>query len=709
MLSAALLCAFGTASADDEEIARYSKPDSSISIGAGFWNKDRPQQGIYDGMRDNKAYGLIDADIAKRDDATGDWLLFKGQGLGLDSREFRIDVLRQGEIGGYVEYGRTTRDNPYKINTPLQGIGSTNLTVGSNLGTFPMREVELGTTRELWRLGGFKNLAPGLDLKVDFKNEEKNGTRQWGWGSEALFSVEPIDSRTQQFEASLQYAGEKLQLNGGYYGSWYNNHNLQVLEQINGATGGTTVSFSAVTPMSLPLDNQAHQVFVDGGYAFTPTTRGTFKVAYTHATQDEHIPSYDLTGINAPFNRAPSSLNGEVNTTLVQLGLTSRPMSKLSINANLRYFDVNDKTPVAGFVGSNATGVATVFNTPQSYTTTSGKLEATYRLPMNFSVTGGVDYSTQDRSYPKVGSVYVPFRTDVTETTYRVALRRSLADDLNGTLAYLYSERDGSSYKAANGTEPWSNQINPIHIADRSRSKVRAALDWEPMENTSVQFRADYSQDKYDTDGRPYGVRNGDAQLYAVDGSYALSDSWTLAAWYSYDKTKAREVGTRVATGTAATATKDSDLKDIGNSLGVSLRGKLTGQLEVGAGLDWFSNSSSYSQDLALSGAGTVFPAGITGPLPDIKNKLLRLKLDGKYAVDKASEIVVSLVHERWRTDDWSWENSNGSPFAYYSGAKTCNGCGLGAGAGVRDGTTVKADDSQSSTFVGVRYLYKFQ
>lgn len=58
----------------------------------------------------------------------------------------------------------------------------------------------------------------------------------------------------------------------------------------------------------------------------------------------------------------------------------------------MRYYDVNDKTPVRGYVGSNTMGIATVLNTPQSYTTTSGKLEATYRLPQNFSLTGGVEY-----------------------------------------------------------------------------------------------------------------------------------------------------------------------------------------------------------------------------------------------------------------------------------------------------------------------------
>ena len=72
---------------------------------------------------------------------------------------------------------------------------------------------------------------------------------------------------------------------------------------------------------------------------------------------------------------------------------------------------------------------------------TSGKIDATYRLPMNFSVSGGLDYSDQDRSYPTVGTLFVPFRANIKETTYRVQVKRALTDSVNGTIAYLRSER----------------------------------------------------------------------------------------------------------------------------------------------------------------------------------------------------------------------------------------------------------------------------
>jgi len=83
-------------------------------------------------------------------------------------------------------------------------------------------------------------------------------------------------------------------------------------------------------------------------------------------------------------------------------------------------------------------------------------------------------------------------------------------------------------------------------------------------------------------------------------------------------------------------------------------------------------------------------------PTPDITNKLLRIRLFAQYAVQKNADVRVNVIHERWSTDDWSWmmfPASGATPWAY--GTTT-------------DGTTVTQDPKQDSTFVGIRYIYKF-
>ncbi|NSL55722.1 MtrB/PioB family decaheme-associated outer membrane protein [Uliginosibacterium aquaticum] len=699
----------GAASAEESDAyTELTRPASTISAGAGYWSNARPHQGMYDGMRNKGAYGGLDFNLVQRDDEKGDWLLLRTTNLFLDTREMRVDYLRQGRGGGFFEYVRTPYDNPYTINTPLQGIGSNRVTMGTTLGASPSREVELGTVRELFRLGGFRSLVPGLEFKVDFKNEDKTGTRMTGWGSAPQFSAETIDSTIRQLDTILQYTGGNLQISGGYAGSWYDNRNTQTLQTLSGVSGGTSASFASVTPLSQPLSNQAHQVFMNGGYGFGPTTRATFKLSYSQATQDERIPSYDLTSANAPYAYAPSHLDGKVFTTLAQLGLTSRPTSKLTLTGSLRYYDVNDQTPLAGYVGNSSTGVASVYNTPYSYTKNTGKLEANYRLPLSLSLTGGVDYSGQQRSTPVAGTVYVPFRETLNEITYRTELRRSMGENIAGSLAYFYSERDGSNYSAADGTSPYSNQINPIHISDRKRNKWRAKLDWDALEQLTLQFRVDHISDDYPQGDRFYGASSGSGQVYAVDASYAINDNWNLSSWYARDASGTKASGFREASGGAANAVRETDLKERGDSFGFNLNARLAPKIDTSFGFDLFNNTSRFDQTLNLSGTGTTYPTGVSGPLPDVTSKLMRFKLISRYTLDRSSAIRFDLIYERWQSNDWSWTLADGSDFSYASGTQTCTGCST-TSPNLIDGTTITQKDKQTSAFIGIHYIYTFR
>jgi hypothetical protein len=50
-------------------------------------------------------------------------------------------------------------------------------------------------------------------------------------------------------------------------------------------------------PYGAAPDNQAHQAYLSGNYAWTATTRSTFKLAYTHATQNQDYGSMGFTGL----------------------------------------------------------------------------------------------------------------------------------------------------------------------------------------------------------------------------------------------------------------------------------------------------------------------------------------------------------------------------------------------------------------------------
>lgn len=676
-MTAAMLSAFGPspACAADDEVTHLTTPQSEVSLGAGFVFDDNQRFGQYTGLRDRGWYGLLDFNIIKRDDPTGTWFRAFGRNVGFDDRQVRVDVERQGNWRFFVDYSQIPNFIPYTVNTRLLGIGTPNQTVNGS-PTFQSRD-DLETKRDTWTLGFGKNLPAGWDFQVRYQNQNKEGSRLYGQGSigggnPQNFLAEPIDYDTDQLEATVGYTGERLQLQGGYYGTWFKNLNT-ALNVTNGIAG--------LSPMALPPGNQSWQGFLGGGYSFTPTTRGNFKVSYTHQTQDEGFV------VATPTGRA--NLGGEVDTTLWQLGGYSRPLPKLTLNADLRYVDRKDKTPIAQYVAAPGLPPTATFdgtNEPRSLEQWFGKVEASYQLPNAFRLIGAVDYQQIERNIYAVRSVSIRGKTE--ETSYRAEVRRSFAEQLTGALAYIYSERDGKAFEfnqvfgAPPPTfAPGSNNIAPLHLADRDRNRLRLSLNWTPLDPLSIQFFVDVAKDDYGTRSTGLGLQEGKFQNYSIDAAYAFSPDWQVNAWYSYNTTTAEQStcqGASTAGVCPANSIWQADLRNVSNAVGVGLRGKPWAQLEIGADLQY--------QDLVDKYDLSPLRAPNTTAIPDINTKLTTIKLWGAYALAKNSGIRVYYIFDRFDTDDWTWTS-----WVY------------------TDGTTVSQDPRQTVNFLGVSYYYRFQ
>src|SRR4029077_10937156 len=171
---------------------------------------------------------------------------------------------KQGDWGYSIGYTRIPRYEPFQITTGVAGIGTPNVTVPatpSAPGT-----AELSTQRERLDLAAEKFFMGNWDVQLSFRNEEKNGARIFARGSTVPafeFTPEPIDSVTRLVEAKLNYTTSALQLSGGYYGSSYNTNQSTGL-----SISGVTAGLASFTPIALPPDNQAHQLYLTGGYNF---------------------------------------------------------------------------------------------------------------------------------------------------------------------------------------------------------------------------------------------------------------------------------------------------------------------------------------------------------------------------------------------------------------------------------------------------------
>ncbi|WP_181869912.1 MtrB/PioB family decaheme-associated outer membrane protein [Halomonas sp. DQ26W] len=641
----ALVLAGQAAHAEDvDELEQLIRPTSQAAFGIGVVSEDNRNFGQFNGLAEGGAYPLVDFDLNRRDDETGVWTRAEGRDLGTDARELRFGQKRQGGWEYFVEYGELTRNHPYRVNTTLNGLGSNQQEYGSG-----QRDQTLRLDRERFKIGARTFLSPEVDLKLTYRHEEKSGDRAWGAqgaGFQANFLTEPVDYRHEEINAVLGYTTEKLQLSGGYLASLFGNQ-PKVLDNTTGQP-----------ELSLPLDNQSHQLYLNGGYSFTPTTRASFQAAYDRLTQDDAFftPS-DPVVVNE------NNLDGKVINTRLMGRLTSRPMDRLQVTGQLRYSDRDDRTPRRQFVTSTNSR-RDGFNVPHSLTRTTGDVEATYSLPQGYALTAGVEREETERSAPPVRST--AYRTEVDETTYRLAVKRRLTERLGGSLAYLYSDRGGSDFLESGNDE--SARLDPINLADRQRDKVRLTLDWLATDALDVQLRYEQAWDDYDI--RLYGPREGESRFASLDVGYRLNDGWQLTGWLSQDQTEIEQI-TRTGGGDLWSA----DLRHKGRALGLGLRGRTLMGLKMGADVQM---SLDQSKHLIASVAGDE-------SLPDIFYRRWGLTAFLEKPLSEHASLRLNYAYDRLTTDDWTWEE-----WTY------------------NDGTTISQDRRDDVHFVGLTYQYRF-
>ena len=102
----------------------------------------------------------------------------------------------------------------------------------------------------------------------------------------------------------------------------------------------------------------------------------------------------------------------------------------------------------------------------------------------------------------------------------------------------------------------------------------------------------------------------------------------------------------------------------------------------MGGDLTYLEDTNSY--DLSMTTGEPV------SNLPDNSYRATILKLWGKYALDKKSDIRLDLIQQWADYNDFTW-GYNGVPFTY------------------SDNSTVTMQPTQNVTFLGVRYIYRFR
>ena len=464
----------------------------------------------------------------------------------------------------------------------------------------------------------------------------------------------------EEVDLTLDYTGKSLQLRGGYLGSFFTNDDKVFSNDMQSADH---------QDFALPLDNQAHQVFLSGGYNITPTTRGTFKAAFTRGIQNEDF--YTATTF-AGNNR--TDLGGLVDTVLLKGGITARPITDLNLRANVRWENKDDQTEIAQYLTTATTRAG--FNEVFDRSKLNADVEASYRLPLDLRLTGKVDWERWEREMPDLRQA--SFRKQTDELTYGAKLSRRMTDTLGASVGYSFANRTGDDYA---GTST-SQLVAPIHWGDRDRQKWDLGLDWSPMERLGVQLNYAGTDDQYS--GRRLGPQDGSSHFVSLDGTYMLTDAYDLTAYGSFNQTnlknKQNGSGANAAGANVTAIDWTGDLQHQDVAFGVGVRGTPTKSLKVGADVSYALDRDRYVLESAS--------ASLTD-LPTVWYRQASFNVFAEYALWDNGSVKLDYGFAYNDTNDWAYSAVSN----YYSDDQT---------------TTITTPTSEQVHYIGLSYTHRW-
>lgn len=684
-----------------DEVARLTQPESEIELGVVNVSDDSFKFGEYTGLEENRASGIANIHLLKRNPEDARYLEVIGHDLGLDSRSLAIKGGQQGNFDITLEYDELPRLISDSYQTPFENPGSTNLTLpagwvrASTTGGMTeldnsMHSYDVETKRKALSLGLTKQFSDTWGVKLNFKRERKEGDRfiggvvgNSGGNPKAVILPEPVDYTTNQFDAILGYTTEKLQLQLAYYGSLFENSNnsLRWENPFTNAAWGCGVSTCQDAQLSLAPDNQFHQIALSGGYSFTPQTRVSGSVSYGRMTQDDRFLPYSINPallVTTPLPR--NSLDGEVNVAHVDFKLTTNLMEDLNLTAAYRFNDRENDTPQAEYVYiggdsmqqpvANATD-KTRTNLPRSVTTHEVDVDLDYQLTDATRLDLGYAYEYSDKDYEAI--------TYERENTFKAGVDHRFGEKATAGLNYAYSDRDTSDYDASApflasytgeafiaGLTPgqeWDNvpAQKKFFLAPRHRNKARAFVNLYPNERLDLQFGADLTRDSYHDS--QYGLRDAEGWAVNFDANLALTETVSGHAFASLENygTDQRSISiTNKSQVNNTTRDFSVNIDDRTFTLGLGFRAKpFSGKYELGGDFTHaYSNGSIHVE------AGSAFAATPPEPMPNLVTKLNRVDLFGRYWIKKDWSLNVNYIYEHYESKDWAVDGTTATTLA---------------------------------------------
>lgn len=720
----------------DIDMARWSTDYFEAGIGYNGVSGDSYKFGQYTGLYRPGPFAEINGrKAALKDD--GSYYSVWGINLGLPSRQLGGTYGLQGKWGLAVEFDQLLAAQTDSGRFIFGGLGSNNLTLPAGFGgitgqppadaaaVLPFEQgYGVRLNHDFLTLTGGGALGGGWELTGRYGYQGRDGTRVGaavmgsGFGNARAAAVpEPIDDKTNEFEVGLQYATEQMQFKAGYLYSRYSNAYDALTWQnpynfVNGWSAGSNVGFpTGYGRSSLDPNNDFHLLKADFAYNFSAGTRLVSSLQFGRAEQDQAFLPYSVNmaplvspGLDVPIGLPQTSLRGRVDTTLLDLTFTTRPLDRAFLKLKYSYDKRDNKTAsnqylyAAGDVlnqpavppGQTPNDVNSgqiVNNLPIGQTNNKFLVDGDYRLARGWKLRGWYQYIGTDYEVAAQRS-----RADSNINRLGAEISSRANEALNGDLKYVWARRRGADYTmnasyAATVTPPRLADVPFVQLptlryysdADYTQDQVKATLGYTPFAPVALQLQADWWSRDYQGPncGGPndqlllnavppvqlpaqcQGLTKATGQTYTLDGQYTFAEDLHFNAFYTWSRATQDQAGRAFA----SVATSPDLAADPARNWAVNSK---TTDGTAGIGLKWtpfgktFDLGAQYLYNQGRTAIDSFAGAALAapGPLPDVRARLNSLQLYGKWQYSKNLALRLNYWYQNLSTDNWSYDGA---------------------------------------------------
>ena len=538
------------------------------------------------------------------------------------------------------------------------------------------------------------------DVHVAFTTTRKSGTMPWA-GSFAFNNANefaaPIDNRTNDLSAGIEWANAKGMIRLGWDASFFNNdvesivwdNPLRLTDFTNGtaipwdASGYSNGNGPAQGRMALWPSNSQNVVSATALYKIARATSVNGTVQFTKQDQDADLIPWT---INNVINNAISATNfphlrglprgtaeAGVNGLNALLNFTSRPNRYLGIQARYRYNKRDVTTPefdATEYVRFDAVPEEIEHGTSHQYDTTRQTFDVNATFNTNgfgaFKVGYGHDaWERHGRGFSEVGENTLRASYDVTNLQY-VSVRAGFDVSRRRGEGFVLAGTDYEIQDA--GEQPGLRYYDE---ADRDRTRGSLVLTVMPVDIMSVYVQFAAGKDEFLGDesipvGREqFGLLDASFKNWNIGTTISAGEKVQFGANFGREDFSALQKSRNANPPPDATWTDpnrnwtlDNDEEVRNFNVFVDLF-KAIEKTDIRLAYDYSDSDNSFLHGgpriTSLTAAGTFLA------LPNVTNTWKRLSADVKYFFTKAVGVGVGYYYEKLDVSDFATIDANGS------------------------------------------------